>query len=156
MALSEYYESTIIEVKASFGLSDFKCDPSEITQAFRIIPDQITRKGEAHVVRSGKTAYWPNNTWYIESKSDDKDVNVQIRELLKRLSGIPRPLPTHFGEPSFGVVWKGNYLYAGSGPFYEADVIQGIASLDAELYQDIYQIDQEENEPVGPLGLMRI
>jgi len=44
------------------------------------------------------------------------------------------------------VLWKGNYLYAGSGPFYETDVLKGIACFDAELYHDIYQIDQSEGE----------
>jgi len=37
-------------------------------------------------------------------------------------------------------------LYAGSGPFYESDVLKGIACFDAELYHDIYQIDQREGE----------
>jgi hypothetical protein len=48
------------------------------------------------------------------------------------------------------------YLYAGNGPFYETDVIAGIASWQAELFQDIYQVDQVENNPVGPEALRRI
>lgn len=63
---------------------------------------------------------------------------------------------TEFGRPSFSVTWFGNYLYAGSGPYYEADVLRGIASWDAMLWHDIYQVDQEENPPIGKQGLIRI
>jgi hypothetical protein len=47
-------------------------------------------------------------------------------------------------------LWEGNYLYAGSGPFYEADVIAGIATLGADLWQDIYQIDEDDAPPRSP------
>ena len=53
---------------------------------------------------------------------------------------------TDWGERSFNVLWKGNYLYAGSGPFYEADVVAEVAELDAAIWQGIYQVDQADEE----------
>ena len=47
-------------------------------------------------------------------------------------------------------------MYAGTGPFFEADVLHGIAQWDAELYQDIYYIDQDVDEAEGVDGLRRI
>ncbi len=54
------------------------------------------------------------------------------------------------------MLWKGNYLYAGSGPFYESDVLKGIARFDSDLYQDIYQIDQSEDEIANKSEFKRI
>lgn len=76
--------------------------------------------------------------------------------LLGRIDGKQELCKAEFGQPTFAVMWKGNYLYAGSGPFYDADVIMRIASWRAELIQDIYQVDQEQNDAIGPEQLSRI
>jgi len=143
MALSEFYESTILKVSATFGFSGFNCDPSEITEALAVEPVETLRKGEPRHTKWGKTVVIQENSWVIESSSKSKDVNEHLRELLGRLAGresIVRPE----WNPAFSVLWKNSYLYAGSGPFYESDVVKGIASLNASLWQDIYQIDAEE------------
>jgi hypothetical protein len=85
-------------------------------------------------------------SWNVSSRSPSKDVNVHFRELLARIAPAANRIEASWGEPSFGVTWKGSYLYAGSGPFYEPDVLAGIAALSAALYQDIFQIDQDEDE----------
>ena len=156
MALSDFYESTIIEVKAYFGFSEFTCKPEEITETLSIQPVETFRKGDLHKLRNGKVVPRPRSSWSIESQSPSKDINVHLRELLKRLYHVDPPFADQFGRPDFSILWKGNYLYAGSGPFYEADVLQGIAAFRADLWQDIYQIDQETNEPVGPARLRRL
>jgi hypothetical protein len=148
MALSESYESTIIEVGAGFGYSNFECDPAEITRALEITPDNVVLKGEKWVA-FGKTRTRPFNSWEITSQSTSKDVNVHLRELLNRLGDRNKLARSHWGTPSFSIVWKNNYLYAGTGPFFEVDVISGIARWKAELYQDIYQIDQEDSGSNG-------
>ena len=156
MALSEFYKSTIIEANASFGYSNFSCDPDEITRVLGITPDEIMRKGEEWTTSTGKIRTRPFNSWHIASKSTSKDVNVHIRNLLKRLGKKHELVKKKWGKGSFGITWKNNYLYAGTGPFFEVDVLQGIARWHAELYQDIYQIDQDEVNDQGEEGLRRM
>lgn len=144
MSISDTYKSTIIEVKAYFGFDDFECDPDEITKSLGIEPDSVMRKGEIRTLRNGKEIANTKSSWSIESNSDSKDINIHLRELLGRLKGCGSGIETQFGNPDFSVLWKGNYLYAGSGPFYETDVLQGIAELKGMLWHDIYQIDDEE------------
>jgi hypothetical protein len=146
MALSDFHASTIIEVRAYFSFRQFDDDPSKISASLNIPADEIMRKGEMRRLRNGKEIENGWNSWMIESKGNSKDANDHLRELLARLEGKEKLVPQQFGKPSFSVLWKGNYLYAGSGPFYESDVLRGIAGFDADLWQDIYQIDQRDDE----------
>ena len=85
MALSEFYESTIIKVVAHFGFHGFEEDPDDITSVIGIEPDEVRRKGQFHEIWEGKGNIIEENDWTISSKSCSKDVNVHIRELLSRL-----------------------------------------------------------------------
>ena len=96
------------------------------------------------------------SVWCIKSRIDSKDVNEHLRQILSRIEGRQSRWKAEFGEPSFSVIWKSNDLYAGNGPFYEADVLAGIVSWKAMLYQDIYQVDQDESENPSPDGFERI
>jgi hypothetical protein len=143
MPISDFHASTIICVRAYFGFDQFTCDPEEITQALLIEPDEVRRAGELRALRGGRVLRTPFSDWSLASGTDSKDVNDHIRELLRRVGPAGKHFRPAFGPPSFSVLWKGTYLYAGSGPFYESDVIAGIASLGADLYQDIYQVDAD-------------
>jgi hypothetical protein len=151
MAISDFHASTIVRVRAYFGFDSFECDPDAITRFIGIQPDEVGLKGAVKTVRGVREIRWPFNSWSLASRRESKDVNEHLRELIDRLSHVGDSFPTEFGEPSFSVLWKGNYLYAGSGPFFEANVIAGIARLKAALYQDIYQVDQgpEEGDPAN-------
>ncbi len=144
MAISDFHASTIVKVRAYFGFSEFACDPDEITKALGVVPDEVGRKGAIRAVMGDREFPWLWNDWSLLSRTESKDVNDHLRELLTRVEGIACRIRDEFGQSSFSVLWKGNYLYAGSGPFYEADVIAGIAALGAMLWQDIYQVDQED------------
>ena len=145
MALSELYESTIEKVRAYFGFSEFECDPQEITDTLGLSPDEVRRKGERRVLRNSRFFDVPFHSWSIESECDSKDVNVHLRQLLHRLEGKEALIRMEW-NPSFSILWKGNYLYAGSGPFFERDVLIGIVRCSADLWQDIYQIDSEDED----------
>ena len=145
MALSELYESTIEEVRAYFGFSEFVCDPQEITDTLEMSPDEVQRKGERRVLRNGHSIDASFHSWSIESECNSKDVNVHLRQLLHRLEGKEALIREEW-NPSFSILWKGNYLYAGSGPFFERDVLMGIVRCSADLWQDIYQIDRKDEE----------
>lgn len=143
MSISEFHASTILEVGASFGFSNYSCGSDEITSHLGIKPDEVRIQGTHRITKTGSKINTPLNSWSISSTCKSKDINEHIRNLLLRLEERKAlPLP-EWGEPSFGILWKGNYLYAGSGPFYEPDVMAGIASYGAALYQDIYQVNQE-------------
>jgi len=143
MTISYKYESTIVEVKAYFGFEGFDCDPEEITKALGVKPEDIRRKGEDNILSNGRRIKNTRSSWRIESNSNSKDINIHLREILERLNNCGGNIQPQFGSPDFSVIWKGNYLYAGSGPFYEVDVLQGIAKLNGMLWHDIYQIDEE-------------
>jgi hypothetical protein len=156
MAMSEFYASTILKADASFGFAEFACDPDIITQSLGIAPDEIRRKGEKRTIRGGREWVTPFSSWSICSEGDSKDINEHLRMLLRRIDGKQGLCKVEFGPPAFGVTWKCNYLRAGSGPFYEADVIAGIAEWQGELFQDIYHVDQEGIDPAGPDAQMRV
>jgi len=139
MSLSGFYKNTIIQVEACFSFSGFQCDPDDITNALRIKPDHIMRQG---VLSHGADQASAFSSWSIVSASLSKDINDHLRELLNRLEGCGDRIDAEFGGPGFSVIWKGNHLHAGSGPFYEPDVLQGIAELKGMLWHDIYQIDE--------------
>ena len=146
MAISHLYASTIIRVQVHFGFSNFICDPAEITSALGIAPDEIGRKGEVKANRGGREIRWPFNVWTISSRTSSKDVNDHLRELLTQLVGVELRIGNEFGTPSFSVFFKANSLRSGNGPYFESDVIAGIAALHAELWQDIYQVDDPEDQ----------
>ncbi len=156
MTLSDFHASTILKVRAAFGCLNFQCDPDEITRALGVEPDKAFRKGEARKLPNGQYHKAQISVWGIESQVDSKDVNDHLRQILRRIEGRQSQWSAEFGEPCFDVTWKSNYLYAGNGPFYEADVLAGIVSWKAMLYQDIYQVDQDESENPSPDGFQRI
>lgn len=150
MALEESFAASIVRVRASFGFHRFECDPSEITISLGITPDDVRRQGERRTVFYGKHALTgreivvPFSTWSIKSRTDSKDINDHLRELIARLAGGQSKWKDSFGRPAFSVLYKATHLRMGNGPFFEADVIQGIAGWNAKLVQDVYQVDLPE------------
>lgn len=153
MALEESFAASIIKVRATFGFAHLECDPDEITNSLGIVPDEIRRQGELRTVFYGKNKsrgreiVVPFSTWSIASHTDSKDTNDHLRELIVRLEGRQSKCKVSFGQPRFSVLYKATHLHIGNGPFFEADVIAGIAAWNAELWQDIYQVDEPQ---VGP------
>ena len=141
MALDPQFAESIRDVRASFGFSHFDCDPGIITEALHIVPDEVRRRGDELTPKPGRRFTVPFNSWCISSSVASKDVNDHIRELLTRLSRATGRLDPRWGAPSFNVLYKATHLFGGNGPFYETDVVQGIAGLGAELWQDIYSLE---------------
>jgi hypothetical protein len=144
MALDEQFAATIKDMKATFGFSRFSCDPDEISDRLGLAPDNIRRKGENRAMPNGRGFAVPFSSWSIESRSASKDVNDHLRELLARLQGTHARILPQWGVPSFGILYKATHLGTGNGPFFEADVIEGIALFKAELWQDIYALDDND------------
>ena len=141
MALNPEFAATIRKVRVTFGFGQFDCDPSDITTTLGITPDEVRRRGERIWVDPGRTITAPFSSWSLSSSTDSKDVNDHCREVLKRLAGAIGRLDPRWGVPSF-VLYKATHLCGGNGPFFEADVVQGISALGAELWQDIYSLEE--------------
>jgi hypothetical protein len=144
MPIHEVYESMIAKAGASFGFLGFDCDPDMITTALGIEPDDLVRKGELRERRNGKVLPNPINSWSISSSSSSKDINEHLRELLARLASKQECLAKSFGTPSFSILWEAAFLHQATGPYFEADVLQGIASFAADLYQEIREVPESE------------
>jgi hypothetical protein len=138
--ISRLHASTIVEVRASFVLSGFREPPDQITHALGLQPDSTTIRGSNRQVNHIHVPF-RENSWSILSRSLSKDVNEQIRDLLTRLSGKDLIIRPEW-NPAFDILWKGNYLHAGSGPYYEAEVLAGMTKFGAALVQDIYHINE--------------
>jgi hypothetical protein len=129
-------------VRVSLGFAEFDCDPAEITEAIGIQPDDVRRRGERRVVANGHEFSVPHNLWTVDSRAESEDPNVQIREILARLAGVQERIDPTW-NPFFNVLWKSETLGAGSGPYFETDVIRGIAGIGAEIYLDLYALEGE-------------
>jgi len=140
LTLSSSHEATIESVRVRFCLAEFSDDPDRITATLGIQPDLVLRVGDQRQLHGGVRVPIRHSHWEIRSRNDSKDVNVQIRSLIALLDPVVTKIDPAW-NPFVDVIWKGNYLHAGSGPFYERDVIAGIARLGAEIFQDIYQVD---------------
>lgn len=146
MALNPQFAEGIRTVRVDFGFWMFDCDPNEITAALGIVPDESGRRGEERALRGGHLFRAPYGSWSIASKLGSKDVNDHFRGLLHRLDGCADRLDPHWGVPTFGVLYKATHLRSGNGPFFEADVVRGIAALGADLWQDIYALDEDDSD----------
>ena len=143
MALDDHFAAEIQKVEASFGFWQFQCDPNEISTSIGIEPDEILRKGEIRLAAQTWRVTTPFNSWSIQSRSVSKDANEHLRELFVRLKGVESLLRPEWGVPSFSILYKATHLRRGNGPFFEADVIASVARFQAELWQDIYALDEE-------------
>lgn len=146
-SLNPSYESTIVSVAVTFSVSAPDLDPQSISEATGIAPTATARRGDERRNVRGQLLTPETEGWWALSTRDrieSRDVDDHFRDLLKLL--VPyRAVLCSFaaqGETYFDVVWKSTYLYAGSGPLLAADVIAGVASLDASIGFDIYQVDK--------------
>ena len=102
------------------------------------------------LLRPEQEGWWALGT---RGKLESKDVREHFHYLLAFLlphAGALRDF-AQGGETYFDVVWKSTYLYAGTGPIFDAESLRGIAELGASMGFDIYQIDEEpHDDPAAP------
>ena len=142
MAIDETFLREITDVRVSLVFFDFEADPDLITDTLGIQPDDVRRKGELGVLGGKQEFRAPHNLWALNSRAGSLDPNVQIRELLARIETVQEKIDPAW-NPSFNILWKSRILGAGAGPYYEKDVIEGIAEMGAEIYQDLYLEEDE-------------
>ena len=142
MPLDDIFAADIEEVRVSLVFFDFDADPGIITEALGILPDEVRRKGEVREMEGDRAYTVPHNLWALNSRSPSLDPNDQIRELLARVE-VARDKIDPAWAPSFNILWKSTTVGAGAGPYYEKDVVQGIAGIGADIYQDLYLVEKD-------------
>lgn len=155
MSINELHSSHIGRVEVDFYVSSPSLNPSEVTAALGIQPDEFASRGdERRNYVDGLLSPYEEGFWLLSSKDKvqgelkSKDIDEHFMFLLKLL------LPHHEsilrfaegGETYFGVLWESSYLYAGTGPVISCECIAGIAQLGAYIGFDIYQIEVKEVE----------
>ena len=141
MALNEIFEDTIEKVEVALTFSGFDCPPEEITSILGIQPDQLRTKGEILTLAGDREFRAPESLWALNSRESSKDLNVQVRDILGRLAGLEKVIEPAW-NPAFNVFWKSTILGAGAGPYFERDVIEGIARIGAEVWQDLWLAEE--------------
>ena len=149
MAISAEHASHIRKVKVGFIISGDTLNPIIVTEQLNLEPDDTAQKGDERQNTLGQfltpqtEGFWRIDT---ENKVHSKDINDHLRYLLDRLLPHRDQILqlAQKGETFFDVLWQSTYLYAGTGPFIDAENIQGIAKLQASIGFDIYQVDENE------------
>jgi hypothetical protein len=155
MSINELHASHIGRVGVDFYVASPSLEPSEVTAALGIQPDEFAKRGdERRNYGGGLLSPHEEGFWMLSSKGkvqgeiESKDINEHLLLLLKLL--LPhKEVILRFaigGKASFGVLWESSYLYAGTGPVISHECIAGIAQLGAEIGFDINQIEAAEDE----------
>lgn len=144
--ISKYDLKYVVRTYASFSLSNSDMHPKEITERLNLNPLSIEVKGEWIGLPKGGGYFAEENHWYIRSTSDSLDINIHLSELLDLIEPIANKFETSMGYPEFTITYLNNYLYAGSGPTIESEIVARIGKLNATMSFDIYQVDQDLTE----------
>jgi hypothetical protein len=149
MALDPLHESHIRGVAVTFSVSAPDLDPDAVTAATGIRPDRQARRGDERRNAAGNLIRPCPEGWWVlgtRGKLDSKDVREHFHYLHARL--LPHAAAfrafAEGGETWFDVVWMSTYLYAGTGPIFDAESIAGVAELGAGMGFDIYQVNEED------------
>jgi len=151
LVIHETFAREIKEVRASLIFSGFRENPDEITAALGVPPDNVRREKEMRTLPNGRQFRVPENLWVLDSRGLSKDVNVLIREPLSRLVGREEAVDPSW-NPSINVLWKSRTLGVGAGPYYESHVMKGMARIGADLFQDLYSVEDDREEWISKRG----
>lgn len=151
MELNPLHESHIVKVAVSFEPTAPDLNPDEFSGILNIDPDDSAKAGGerrnyvGELLEPHKEGWWKLST---EDKLSSKDINDHFKYLLDRLLPHKDEILklTANGETYFNVIWKSTYLYAGTGPVIEREIIRGTSELNAEIGFDIYQVDEKKSE----------
>lgn len=147
--LSKLHESHIGRVTVAYYLSGVDLDPEHLTKITGIRAYSSAKRGDERRNYGGQLVS-PHNTgfWGItsEGKVNSKDINDHISYLAELLvpylSVFRSIIETAEAEAHFDVRWESSYLFAGTGPTLTANSVAAIASMNASVGFDIYQIEE--------------
>jgi hypothetical protein len=132
--------------RVTFILDGFDCDPDEVSLDLSITPTKIHRKGDAVRGPSGEAIRIEKHNRWLLGTADvlSKDLNEHFKWLFRRLIPVRDKLPSYAqAVPAlFSVLYESNYLYAGTGPVFDAAISENIALIGAQLGFDIYCLSE--------------
>lgn len=132
------------EISVAFTLTDFDCDPKEITERVGITPTKTWIIGD--FINKKKTMQYEYNGWKVHSKLEkNADLETHIISVLEQLKPAWKSLvkisQSYYTEISCAI-----YIYSDTerpGIHLSKQIIQKIAELNAEIDVDIYNLKDE-------------
>lgn len=154
--LNPSHAGHIREVAVSFCVTAPDLDPDSLSTLTGLQSDRQARRGDERRNYGGQLlAPEPSGWWLLSTRGrlDSKDIRVHMHFLLDQLLPHAETFRSQAegGDAFFDVLWKSTYLYAGTGPLFDAASMAGVAALGAGLGFDIYQVDEEIEEDPPPL-----
>lgn len=125
-------------------------DPDLITARLKIVPTQVSKKGEVWRTARGHERTWPLNAWFIssEDKVESKDVRRHLDWRLDQLQPVKGSLLEMQSMPemkmSIECVWWS--AHGQGGPTLWPEQMQRMAELGLECGFDIAFFDEDESE----------
>ncbi len=144
---NDFHTSHIRRVHVDFELMAPDLDPVQVTTTLNVKPTATANRGDERWNLKGKQLQPHDAGWWKLTTADSvnsKDVNEHLRYLLEILLPHCESILSFAknGKTHFDVLWESTYLYAGTGPIINSEHIAGIASLQADIGFDIYQVDE--------------
>ena len=134
------------EIKASFNIRGFDCEPTDITKKLGIKPDNAGIEGDPHPVGAGRTVPLRGSLWSLKSVLDvHRSVEDHIEALLEVLEAHSEPLKElarKYESKLFVAIY---YYEVNPSILLSNSVLRRIADLNIALDFDIYCLaDNEE------------
>ncbi len=137
-------DKTNNEISVAFTLTDFDCDPEEITARVGITPTKTWRVGD--FINKKKTMKYEYNGWKLHSKIEkNADLESHIISVLEQLKSgwesLVKISQSYYTEISCAI-----YIYSDTerpAIHFSKQIIQKIAELNAEIDVDIYILTDE-------------
>lgn len=134
-------DKTNNEISVAFTLTDFDCDPEEITARVGITPTKTWIMGD--FINKKKTIKYEYNGWKVHSKLDkEADLESHIISVLAQLKpgwqSLVKISQSYYTEISCAI-----YLYSDNqlpAIHFNQEILQQIAELNAEIDIDLYNL----------------
>jgi hypothetical protein len=127
---------TETEMRVAFLISDFSCDPDEVTERVGVPPSEVFRRGEV-LGRGPRTVASP--VWRLQSPVDTLDLDAHVSWLLDRLPSSLQALR------ECTVTWDAQLAVAvhvvgvqGAGLAISKEHVVRLAALGASVDVDLY------------------
>jgi hypothetical protein len=134
-----------INTYAYFWVSDFDCNPDEITKLLNIEPSAITIKGELINSQNGRTRI--RSTWEFRSRLPNTEPfqDAHIENLLSALTDKAEAIEKLQSNFSTGISCVGYYDNTNSGFHLSSDLIKRCAALNLSIDFDLYNYSTSGN-----------
>ncbi len=127
---------------AYFLITNFDCDPKDISDSLGLIPDRVYQKND--LIRENGTARWKHSGWELRSSLPESTTcqDMHIENLLNVIYPKKRELLALSDECEFYINCVGYYYGANPGFHLSSDIIKSCADLGVSIDFDLYNNDE--------------